>query len=70
MLDELAELISERTGLPLAQARMAAELAVNFIKDKLPEPLASQLDLAIRGDAAMDMLERGLGNLGGLLGKD
>ena len=38
-MDELVNLISEKTGLPEKQARQAAEVAVDFIKDKLPERL-------------------------------
>ncbi len=59
-MDELTQLIVERTGLSTEQARMAAELAVNFLKEKLPAPLASQIDLVLGGTSMMDNLSKGL----------
>lgn len=44
MLDELVKRISEKTGLPEAQAQSAAEAAIGFIKEKLPAPIAGQVD--------------------------
>lgn len=44
MLDELVRRISEKTGLPEDQARSAAEAAIGFVKEKLPAPIAGQVD--------------------------
>ena len=60
-MQELIKLVSQKTGLPEAQAKMAVETVVNFIKGKLPGPIASQIDGVIAGSLA--------GGLGGLLGK-
>lgn len=65
-MDELTKLIAEKTGLSESQARQAAEVAVKFIKDKLPGPLSAQVDSVLTGGGAGDLMK----NLGGLLGKD
>jgi hypothetical protein len=66
-MDELVKLVSQKVGIPEAQARQAVDTVVGFLKEKLPEPLAKQVDAAIKGDVS------GLGDLagglGGLLGK-
>jgi hypothetical protein len=42
--DELVQAIRERTGLDEAMASQVATVAIDFIKSKLPEPVASLLD--------------------------
>lgn len=64
-MDELVKTIMEKTGLPEAQARQVAQVAVDFIKEKLPEPLAGQLDKILAGGGAEDLLKKGLGGLFG-----
>lgn len=49
MLDELVRRISEKTGLPEEQARSAAEAAIGFVKEKLPAPIAGQVDSYLGG---------------------
>ena len=68
-MQELIKLVSQKTGLPEAQAKMAVETVVNFIKGKLPGPIASQIDGVIAGGGAMPDLGSLAGGLGGLLGK-
>jgi hypothetical protein len=63
-MDELVKIVSQKTGLPEAQAKQAAETVVAFLKEKLPPPMAAQLDAVISGSAGGDIL----GKLGGLLG--
>ncbi|MBX3170531.1 MAG: hypothetical protein KF760_24200 [Candidatus Eremiobacteraeota bacterium] len=65
IMEELIKLIEQKTGLPESQARQAAETAISFIKGKLPEPLAGQLDGLLAGKAPGGDV---LGKLGGLLG--
>jgi hypothetical protein len=54
-------------GISEQQAQQAVEIVVGFLKDKLPEPLAGQIEGALEGNLS------GLGDLGdmagGLLGK-
>lgn len=68
-MEELIQAISQKTGLPEAQARQAAETALAFIKQKLPAPLASQLDSLMAGSGGSASGDSGLmGQIGGLLG--
>jgi hypothetical protein len=67
-MQELVNQIVSRTGLSEEQASQAAEAAIDFIKSKLPEPLASQVDGLLSGGGAEGLLGQ-LGNLGGMLGK-
>jgi len=77
MLDELVRRISEKTGLPEEQARGAAEAAIGFVKEKLPEPIAGQVDNYLGGSGEggqesggdlMGQAQNALGNLGGIFG--
>lgn len=67
-MDELVKMVSQETGLPEGQARQAAEVVVKFLKQKLPAPLASQVDNVLENegtaDAAQDLLQKGVGFLG------
>jgi hypothetical protein len=62
-MDELVKVISQKTGLPEAQARQAAQAAVDFLKSKLPEPIAGQIDSVLSGKGLADAAS---GLLGGL----
>lgn len=67
-MDELVKLVAQKTGLPEAQAKAAAETVIKYLKDKLPAPLAGQIDGVLAGGAAgtaNDLLK----NVGGLFGQ-
>ena len=73
MMDELVRQVTQRTGISEEQARTAVETVVGFLKERLPAPIAAQVDSVIGGgagaagglaDKAGDML----GGLGGMLG--
>ena len=65
-MDELVELVSKKTGLPEAQAKVAVDTVLKFVKEKLPDPIADRLDDILEG---ADALDDGIGGLlGGLLG--
>ena len=72
-MDELIKQVVERTGISEQQARGAVETVVGFLKTRLPEPIAGQLDGLVGGaggavgglaDKAGDVL----GGLGGMFG--
>ena len=66
-MDELVKMVSEKTGLPKAQAKQAAEAVIEFLKDKLPAPIAGQLDSVLGGGSAGgagDLLKKGMGLFG------
>lgn len=71
-MDELVALVQEKTGLGEAQARQAVETVIGFLKQKLPAPLAKQVDAALANETLMDqaggLLDQGANALGGLLG--
>lgn len=62
-MDELVKLVADKVGISEDQAREAVEVVMSFLKDKLPEPFAGQLDAVLEGDLS------GLGDLTGSLGK-
>ena len=62
-MDELVKMVADKVGISEAQAQQAVEMVMGFLKDKLPEPIAGQLDAALEGDVS------GLGDLAGGLGK-
>jgi hypothetical protein len=70
-MNELVRLVAQNTGLPEDTARMAVQTVLGFLKDRLPAPIAGQIDAIIGGtgaDGGMDDVAKGLG-LGDLLGK-
>lgn len=67
-MQEIIQLVSQKTGLPEAQAKLAVETVVNFIKGKLPAPLAAQVDGVIAGGGMPD-LGKLAGGLGGMFDK-
>ena len=66
MSKTLVQLIQERTGISEQQAEQAVDTVVAFLKEKLPEPLAGQLDTLVKSDVSA--VEGMLGSLGGLFG--
>ncbi len=61
-MDELVKLVSQKTGLQEAQAKVAVETVIDYLKKKLPAPLAGQIDAVLSNGAAADIAQ-GLGNL-------
>jgi len=72
-MDELVELVMEKTGLPEDQAKQAVETVIDFIKERLPDPIAGQVDAALENESvvgqAEQLLDKGAKGLGGLFGK-
>lgn len=66
-MDELIKTVSQKTGLPQEQAKMAADAVLAFLKEKLPAPIASQIDGVLSGKGPD--LGAAAGALGGLFGK-
>jgi uncharacterized protein (DUF2267 family) len=72
-MDELIKLVSSKAGIQEAQAKTAVETVVKFLKEKLPAPIAGQLDALLSNEAIMDqaapLIDKGIESLGGLLSK-
>lgn len=73
-MEELIKLVSEKTGLPPQAAKLAVETVVQFLKAKLPGPIASQLDSVVAGggvsaEGALGQVGDLAKGLGGMFGK-
>ena len=67
-MDQLVKMISERTGLPEAQARDVAMMVITYLKGQLPAPVAAQIDGLLGGQGGGDAAQQAMGALGGLFG--
>lgn len=63
-MDELVNLVVQKTGISQDQARTAVMTVLNFLKEKLPAPIAAQVDGVLSGQGGGVA-----GALGGLFGK-
>lgn len=61
-MEELANLVSQRTGIPADKAQLAVTTVMGFLKEKLPTPIAAQLDGLMSGNAGASL--PGAGELG------
>lgn len=57
-MNELVSLIAEKTGVSEEIAEQAVGVVIGFLKDKLPEPIAGQVEGVLAGKAASGL--RGL----------
>ncbi|MGZ4811871.1 MAG: hypothetical protein ACXVZR_09575 [Terriglobales bacterium] len=64
-MNELIEQLKSRVGLDDATAQSAAQTVIEFLKQRLPAPVASQLDNILAGGGAEGIA----GKLGGIFGK-
>jgi hypothetical protein len=64
-MNELIEQLKSRVGLDDQKAQSAAETVIQFLKQRLPGPLASQLDSFVSGGGVKNAEEK----LGGFLNK-
>ncbi|VAW43594.1 hypothetical protein MNBD_CHLOROFLEXI01-4279 [hydrothermal vent metagenome] len=64
-MDELVKAVADKTGLPEAQAKKAADAVLEFLKEKLPAPIAGQLDNLLENPGIADQASGLLGNLFG-----
>lgn len=50
MMEQLVNQVAQRTGIPEDKARSAVDTVVGYLKQRLPGPIASQLDQAASGE--------------------
>lgn len=70
-MDDIIRKLVQQLGLSEDIARKAVELILGQLEDKLPEPIASQLEGIMNGDVDLKDLggdEGLLGKLGGMFG--
>ncbi|MDX1522191.1 MAG: hypothetical protein R3264_11225 [Anaerolineae bacterium] len=68
-MDELIKLVSVRTGLSKEKSKLAVEIVLDYLKAKLPAPVAGQIDSYLAGGGTATGLDDMAAGLGGLLGK-
>jgi hypothetical protein len=64
-VNELIEQLKSRVGLDDQKAHSAAQTVLDFLKQRLPEPVSSQLDSVVSGGGAEGIS----GKIGGIFGK-
>ncbi|MCU0494014.1 MAG: DUF2267 domain-containing protein [Chloroflexaceae bacterium] len=73
-MEQLVQLVQQKTGMSAEQAQTAVTTVIGFLKEKLPAPVAGQIDgvMGMAGGAAgaSDMMNQAKGMLGGLMGGD
>lgn len=68
-MDELVKQVVERTGISESQAQTAVTTVLGFVRGRLPEPIAGQLDGLLGGAAgAAGGLAGAAGGLAGTAG--
>jgi len=68
-MNELANLIAKKTGIPQATALIAVNVMVDFLKSKLPAPIAAEVTTLLSNDANVQQAENLIGGLVGELEK-
>ncbi len=68
-MDELVKLVSQKTGLSEAQAKVAVDTVVGYLKQKLPAPVAGQIDGILSGAGGGGALGDQIKGIGKMLGK-
>ena len=63
-MDEIVKQVAERAGVSEEVARRAVETVVAVLKERLPAPLAGQIDAALSGSGGIDVGSLGKGLLG------
>lgn len=69
MQQQLIEQITQRVGIPADKAQAAVETVLGFLKQRLPGPVASQLDNAVSGEDSSGGMAGAAKGLGSMLGK-
>ena len=52
-MEELIKLVTQKTGISEEQAKQAVETVVGFLKQKLPAPIAGQIDAVLSGSSPL-----------------
>jgi uncharacterized protein (DUF2267 family) len=66
-MDELIKQVVQKAGVSEDQAQQAVETVLDFLKEKLPAPIATQIEAVLSGGEMPDLGDIGK-KLGGLLG--
>jgi uncharacterized protein (DUF2267 family) len=73
IMDQVVQMVAEKTGLSPDMARQAVTTVLGFLKDKLPGPVAAQVENALNNQAPTDqgsgIVDKAKDALGGLFGQ-
>lgn len=67
-MDEIVNAVVQRTGISETQARTAVETVIRHLKERLPAPVASQLDNFVQGGGGSGGVGDTVKGLGGMFG--
>ncbi len=62
----IVQIVQEKTGISEEQAKAAVSTVADYLKEKLPAPIAGQVDTLLHADVSA--VEGILGGLGGMFG--
>ncbi len=62
-MDELVKIVSQKTGLSPEQSKAAAQAVIDYLKSKLPGPIAGQIDSVLQGGGGIGDVAKGLGGM-------
>jgi hypothetical protein len=68
-MEELVTLVANKTGLSPEVSRVAVQTVLEYLKQKLPAPVASQIDAIAGSGGSSSTADIAKGVLGGILGK-
>lgn len=57
-MEELIQMLTQKTGLPEDKARIAVDTVVGFLKQRLPGPVGEQLDTCLSLTANQGVSEK------------
>jgi hypothetical protein len=68
-MNELVDLVVKKTGIPAPTAEKAINIVVDYLKKKLPAPIAAQVDGVLNNSGNLKKAQDILGGLGSKIGK-
>ena len=61
-MNEIVRMVSQKTGMDEAKSKQAVDTVLGFLRNKLPAPIASQIDNVISGTGGA--AGQGMGGIG------
>lgn len=68
-MNEIVQQVARQTGLSEEMAAQVVTTVVETLKERLPAPIASQIDAALQGGAAAPSIGQAAASLGSLFQK-
>lgn len=65
----IVKMVAEKAGISEAQATTAVNTVASFLKDRMPEPMAQQVDAYLKGEGGAEGMGGMADKLGGMFGK-